>query len=275
MVRKFFIYCSNFILLISFAKSLIRSSLVQRQCFLDFKRSCSSMKNNEGDVDKIIGIGSPIKSIILKSMIGSFLLGGACVIRPTLASDGTTYVDNVYRFSVEIPPSWTTMQRKTPTPTMLKFQIEQVLLTASSFAEASSLSVTKSYASQLLKDFNIDWWFSPLNSILDVGSPQLIAQILILQRQGLFEKQITPSQITNAAFVRSNKGEDWLQFEFNTPLAEGITRETIAKAFFRDGSLYVIWVSALTSVMEGDYGQKLRSIRESFVSTSQARNGIS
>ena len=68
-------------------------------------------------------------------------------------------------------------------PTIAKFQSEQVLLTASTLVEASSLSITRSNAAQLLKDFDIDWWFSPLNSISDVGSAELIAELLILQRQ--------------------------------------------------------------------------------------------
>jgi hypothetical protein len=84
--------------------------------------------------------------------------------------------------------------------------------------------------------------------------------LLILQRQGEFEKRVTPSEITAANFLPS----DALSFDFRTPIAEGVFRETLAKACFRDGKLLVVWVSALNGVMEADYGAVLRDIRDSF-----------
>ena len=83
------------------------------------------------------------------------------------------------------------MEKATTVPAMAKFQSEQVLMTASTFIEASSLSITKTNAAQLLKDFEIDWWFSPLNSISDVGSAQLVAELLVLQRQVTFTRVIS------------------------------------------------------------------------------------
>jgi hypothetical protein len=53
----------------------------------------------------------------------------------------------------------------------------------------ASITVTRSNAGKLLKDFNIDWWFAPLNSMADVGSPELIARLLSLQHQGVVSRR--------------------------------------------------------------------------------------
>ena len=83
--------------------------------------------------------------------------------------------------------------------------------------------------------------------------------------QGEFEKKVTTSKLYSASIIKSpEEGNSFLRFEFNTPLAEGITRDTIAKAFFRGGSLVVVWISALSSVMNGDYRPQLDGIRDSF-----------
>ena len=92
-----------------------------------------------------------------------------------------------------------------------------------------------------------------------------LTQILIYLNQGEFEKKVTTSKLYSASIIKSpEEGNSFLRFEFNTPLAEGITRDTIAKAFFRGGSLVVVWISALSSVMNGDYRPQLDGIRDSF-----------
>jgi hypothetical protein len=105
------------------------------------------------------------------------------------AADSTesTYKDSANGFSLLVEPGWSIMPRKTPTATMLQFQPEEVLFTGSRFNEgggASSLSVTRTNAARLLKDFDVEWWFAPLSNMGDLGSADLIAGLLILQRQG-------------------------------------------------------------------------------------------
>ena len=181
--------------------------------------------------------------------------------RPSRAGGAGLYEDK-NGWSIVIPdPSWSTMPRTVPTPTMLEFTIEEVMFVGSSFAEGSSLSVSKTRAPKLLKDFGMDWWFSPLSGIKDVGSPELVAKLLILQRQGEFEKKETVSEITKAE-IRGNE----LLFEFITPLASKVNRKTIAKSYFRDNILYTTWISALTSIFEneGGYSQTLYDLRDSF-----------
>ena len=99
----------------------------------------------------------------------------------------STYKDYANGFSLLVEPGWSVMPRKTPPTTMLQYLSEEVLFTGSRFNEgggASSLSVTRSNAARLLKDFDVEWWFAPLNSMSDLGSADLIAGLLILQRQG-------------------------------------------------------------------------------------------
>ena len=176
--------------------------------------------------------------------------------------DGSVLVvDSQAGFTLRVPAGWTRFPAKTPTPTMLKYQTEESLFVANCFAEGASMGVTRTNAVRLLKDFQIEWWFAPLTSMGDLGSPELISELLLLQRQGDFERKMTPSTILSSK-INSNT----LDFEFLTPLAESVNRRTIAKAIFRpeSRSLTVLWISALSSVVEGDYGRTLQQARESF-----------
>ena len=183
------------------------------------------------------------------------------------AAASTSGLEEVYRdvngrFKIFIPPSFSVMPRKVPTPSLLEYTAEESLLSATSFAEGASLSVTKTNAPLLLKDFKMDWWFSTLESIKDVGNPPLIATLLVLQRQGEFKKKETTSEILDATFV----DKDTLLFSFVTPLAPSVQRKTIVKSVFKDNALYTVWVSALTSVFdaEGGFGPALLDTRDSF-----------
>eukprot|EP00601_Ochromonadales_sp_CCMP2298_P025003 CAMPEP_0173290490 /NCGR_PEP_ID=MMETSP1143-20121109/11591_1 /TAXON_ID=483371 /ORGANISM="non described non described, Strain CCMP2298" /LENGTH=228 /DNA_ID=CAMNT_0014229551 /DNA_START=212 /DNA_END=898 /DNA_ORIENTATION=- len=184
--------------------------------------------------------------------------------RPSAAAVATEgpYVDKVNKFSLSVRPSWLVMPRKAPAPRMMQYQVEEVLFVANSFAEGASLGVTKTNALRLLKDFEVEWWFAPLNSLADLGSAELVARLLILQRQGEFDTKITPSQITRAEFKKSP--QECLDFDFETPIVEGVNRRTLARGFFRDGQLYVLWISGLSSVLEGEYAVTLTEVLDSF-----------
>ena len=208
-------------------------------------------------------IKSEIRGVLAGAVAtGSLLMGGGRANAATPSQEGV-YIDTINKFRIDTPPSFTVQARKVPTPTMLEYVTEESFMIATSFAEGSSLSVTRSNAALLLKDFNVDWWFSPLNSLKDVGNPPLIAQLLILQRQGEFKKKETASQVTESRF--SDDGNTLL-FEFVTPLAPQVQRKTINKTMLRDGKLYSAWISALTSVFdaEGGYGPTLYKLRDSF-----------
>lgn len=214
------------------------------------------------------------ESVVRSARSIAAMLGGMMVV-PSLARSEMVEVsesvlrglfsDPVYRFAVIIPPSWTVIPRKSSAVTLARYLPEELLLTASSFAEGASMSVTRSNAQRLLQDFDIDYWFAPLNAITDVGTADLVARLLILQRQGEFEKRETPSVVSSAVYSRDNKE---LLFDFLTPLAKGVNRRTISKVYFRRGNLYTAWISGLESVFEGDYSKTLFAVRESFILTA-------
>ena len=56
--------------------------------------------------------------------------------------------------------------------------------------EGASLTVSRTNVGRLLKDFNVDWWFAPMASINDVGSPELTAGLLSLQHQGVVRMKL-------------------------------------------------------------------------------------
>ena len=171
------------------------------------------------------------------------------------------FIDRANNFALYVPPGWSRMPKSTPTARLMQYQVEESLFVATQFAEGAAVSVTRSNARRLLVDFKIDWYFAPLESIGDIGSPELVAELLILQRQGDFEKKVTPSVITGAKFVGKNE----LEFDFDTPLAASVTRRSICRTLFdpRSLSLVTVWTSALQPVYEADYGAELLKIRSS------------
>lgn len=201
---------------------------------------------------------------LVRTLLGASLptLVGTSLV--AIAADGSgDYVDTSNGFKVTIPPAWASMPRKVPPPpTMTQFQTENVVLVANSFVEGAALSVTRANAGRLLKDFEIEWWFAPLEKFKDVGDSKLVAELMILQRQGEFEKKQTSSEIKNARFSEKNV----LEFDYITPLAAEVNRKTICKAYFLPESkeIRAVWVSALTGVFESDYGETLDGVARSF-----------
>ena len=159
----------------------------------DIFLSHSDDDEQQGSFKPIISIGKSINPKMCDKLILWTALFGPIVLplkSNAQVQETRFYLDKKFKYSIEIPPSWSIMEKATTVPAMAKFQSEQVLMTASTFIEASSLSITRTNAAQLLKDFEIDWWFSPLNSISDVGSAQLVAELLVLQRQVTFTRVI-------------------------------------------------------------------------------------
>ena len=161
---------------------------------VDIFLSHSDDDEQQGSFKPIISIGNSIHSKMYDKLILWTALFGPIVLPLKSNAQGQEtrfYLDKKFKYSIGIPPSLSIMEKATTVPAMAKFQSEQVLMTASTFIEASSLSITRTNAAQLLKDFEIDWWFSPLNSISDVGSAQLVAELLVLQRQVTFTRVIS------------------------------------------------------------------------------------
>jgi len=219
------------------------------------------MINSMGTLPQINN--SITKQGLLRNIIATLsILPIATLSSRSIADDSSSQGIDVQResFSVQVPAGWTILPRKIPSISFSKYLSEEGLLVASNFNEGASLSVTRSYAQRLLKDFNIDWWFDSINSIDDVGDADLISRLLILQRQANFDGK-NPSAST---LLTSKKVDNFVYFMFTTPLVEGVDRKTTAKVFYEGGFLYVLWISALESVFDNDYSHILTGIQESF-----------
>ena len=224
------------------------------------------------------------KSKIFNSFIATSLITVNLVtmLSPSksIASDTNFVIDKSNNFALIVPSSFSIMKNKIPSPAISKYTVEETLLTATSFNDFSSLSVTKTIAPRLLKDFNIDWWFAPLNTISEVGSPDLIAKLLILQRQYDFENKKSSSVVTQAYFPSSTSTEpsnfakasenenNVLYFVFKTPTGNNDNnsriRYTIAKAYFKDNTFYVLWVSSSKTDIDEQSIHKYDEILNSF-----------
>lgn len=198
---------------------------------------------------------SQFKPIILSSFYAVYSLMG---IRPAVAS-ASEYEE--LGFTLSIPDGWTILPRKLPSPSFSQYMSEEILLVASNFVEGVSLSVTKSNAQRLLKDFNIDWWFDTISTIEDVGNADLISKLLILQRQGNFEGKIPSAASLLSSSLDNNH---ILTFTFDMPVAEGVARKTLVKSFFQNGYLYSLWISGLDAVFDDEYAAVVRDIQSSF-----------
>lgn len=178
-----------------------------------------------------------------------------------VADDKAIYIDKGLGYYLQVPPGWFVSSEKKSTPQITRYASENVVFSATNFAEGTSMSVTQSNARQLLKDFDVEWWFAPLNKFTDLGSSELVANLLILQRQGEFEKKTTASELLDSTI-----DDSYLTFSFSSPLAAGVNRKTISKAFYKNGDIITIWISGLQPVFEGDYAGVLSSFRNAFTS---------
>ena len=208
-----------------------------------------------------------LRDVLVDKLIAALSISTVATITlPKLCASDSNDLDQVVDknsgFKIGVFPGWITIPRKLPTPTLSKYQIEEILLVATNFAEGASLSVTRLNAKQLLKDFDIDWWFAPLEKYSDVGSPNLIAELLVLQRQSDFEKKSTPSELLGVVLLGNE-----LDFSFKTPIAEGVFRQTQVKSFFKDGEIISLWISGLSSLFDSDYSNQIKRIADSFAVT--------
>lgn len=224
------------------------------------------------------------KGLISKSLISSVYFLGLGAGSAVVLADDVVYVDKVNKFQVNQADGWTLMPRVSKI-SLSQYMHEEITLVGTNFVEGSSLSITKSRARQLLKDMKIDWWFDNLKSINDLGSANLIAELLILQRQvssihilffvlcsifillsqGDFDKKQTPSEISSAIIDVSKNS---LLFEYLTPLTNEVNRKTIVKAFYKpeEDTIICCWISGLAEIFktESSYSNKLYEILNSY-----------
>lgn len=193
-----------------------------------------------------------IKTIIASSLITASSFNWnpniALASQDSAVQYSNEYIDNRNKFSVVVPPNWIVMKTKVPTPTLVQYVLEETLFVANNILDGLSISITLSDVPRLLKDFKIDYWFAPFDSLSNIGKPELIARLLILQRQSEFEKMETTSVINKAEISEDGR---ILMFEFTTPTL-GIVRdrETTGITYFRNNKLVTLWVSSSESLSE-------------------------
>ena len=99
------------------------------------------------------------------------------------ASDNDrNFVDRANGFSIAIPVGFSSMPRKKAASDSLTTGVPvEILLVAQDFLKGASLSVGRSNVPQLLDDFSVPWAGKPINSISDVGTANIVSELLILQ----------------------------------------------------------------------------------------------
>lgn len=194
-----------------------------------------------------------------------------------LTSTSSIFIDKINKYCVAIPSSFIIMKNIIPKPAISKYSVEETLLTATNFNEFASLSITKTNVPNLLHDFNIDYWFAPFDSISQIGSPELLSKLLILQRQSDFENKKSVSVVTKSSFSSVNNNsnsnnevdKNVLYFTFKTPTGNngnnGGLRYTAAKAYFKNNNVFVLWVSTSQVGVHEENLQSFDSLLNSFL----------
>ena len=58
--------------------------------------------------------------------------------------------------------------------------------------------------------------------------------------------------------------DESIEFSFTNSVAAYVSKITQVKGYFADGKLKVVWLAALGSVVDSDYGDVIESMRKSF-----------
>lgn len=92
------------------------------------------------------------------------------------------YIDKENGFAINIPVGFSSMPRKKGGGDSLSTgQPVEILLVAQDFLKGASLSIGRSDVPQLLDDFSVPWAGKPINTIADVGTANIVSELLILQ----------------------------------------------------------------------------------------------
>jgi hypothetical protein len=231
------------------------------------------------------------KKSLLSNSIYTFSILLSPWLRASAMADSEEFIDLAKAFRVKIYPGWRVSKGPTQgekavfsiNPKSIVYKAQQILLSASNFAEGASFIVLETDARRLLKEGNIDWWFAPIDRVQDLGSPSLIANLLIKERIDQL-KDSSPYQLgsserdkpvfndyqnavlqefdlIDASFDSSSQS---LLFTYKSPIALLVDSLSFGKSYYRNGKVITIIISALNSVADGDYGAVMKDIRQSF-----------
>ena len=229
-----------------------------------------------------------VRSLITISTLNSLSVG----CKAAAMRDQDDYVDEENHIKLSLFPGWR-VSLKPPSraekavfslnPKSIVYKPQEILLSASNFAEGSSLTVVKTDARRMLKAGNVEWWFSPLETVRDLGSASLISTLIIQERLEQLKDsspydistpdgtKLTYNDYQNAVLKEFellesviNDVEQSIAFSYVSPLAPLVNSKTLGKTFYRGEKLITLFVSSLLSVQEGDYGLVLKDIVNSY-----------
>ena len=127
---------------------------------------------------------SSLKILGTLSLILTTSLQGPQAVQAAGTSEysGSKYIDEKNGFLIDIPAGFSSMPRKKGGGDSLSTgQPVEILLVAQDFQKGASLSVGRSDVPQLLDDFSVPWAGKPIKSIADVGTANIVSELLILQ----------------------------------------------------------------------------------------------
>ena len=150
--------------------------------------SCDTVYLPLRNEDKIVGMNRLLKSVKVfgsaASVFAAILNQKSAAVEAADTNNDSSrdYVDVKNGFSIVIPVGFSSMPRKKAASDSLTTGVPvEILLVAQDFLKGASLSVGRSDVPQLLDDFSVPWAGKPINSIADVGTANIVSEILILQ----------------------------------------------------------------------------------------------
>ena len=118
----------------------------------------------------------------------------------TSDNGSSKYIDEKNGFVIEIPGGFSSMPRKKGGGDSLSTgQPVEILLVAQDFQKGASLSVGRSDVPQLLDDFSVPWAGKPIKSIADVGTANIVSELLILQVRSTIKFQWNVLTVSNCS----------------------------------------------------------------------------
>lgn len=119
---------------------------------------------------------------VATAVLASVLSSGNNPAEASTSDVDRNYFDKENGFAIDIPLGFSSMPRKKGGGDSLSTgQPVEILLVAQDFLKGASLSIGRSDVPQLLNDFSVPWAGKPINSIADVGTANIVSELLILQ----------------------------------------------------------------------------------------------
>lgn len=265
-------------------------SLLQKPSSLPYDRQQLHLRMNDDSRNCIINPATEVRSYfknVAQSLAAATIAFGVHSTAIQAAESNNLYSDTKNGFTIRPPSDFSILPPKKAIKEVSAGLPEETLFQSQNFAIGGTISVTRTNIQRLLEDFGIPWANSRvIKTLPDVGSANIIAQLLLLQRQGAFGNEwfrttLKLTSASNDAAITNmdgnisemistklieTDGHSSVEFTFTTPLSVGI-RATSAKVLYKPAtnSLFVAWISGIDSKIEATAFKDLsRAVLDSF-----------